>query len=319
MRSFTLLLALSLLAIGCAEAEPEDTAVDNLREFPDPPAGALTFYTPEYVIAAGSEQQWCWAMTYDGDDVGITSQYTYQPNMGHHVALFGTTATERDIPDGHVWDCTELSALGMDSQEPIIIGGSSTATDEGPEGFVVLPDGMAAQLRSGQRLVIQSHYVNYTEDDVRVADAAFIETIPEDEGPGVDRAVRGHRGGLQHPRRRRLVDPLVRLPGTRGLQPAVPGRPHARLGPVLQHRPDAARRETASGSTRSADWEVEMRDAPVYNEYALGERQLLAGDVITTTCEWFNHEGHALDFPQEMCVSFGMAYPLRLASICEAD
>ena len=50
-----------------------------------------------------------------------------------------------------------------------------------------------------------------------------------------------------------------------------------------------------------------------------GEFTLGAGDVVTATCTWFNHEGHDIDFPLEMCVTFGMGYPPRLPSICEAD
>ena len=40
------------------------------------------------------------------------------------------------------------------------------------------------------------------------------------------------------------------------------------------------------------------------------------GDVVRTTCNWFNDTEEPLEFPQEMCDSVGLVYPQLTPVIC---
>lgn len=67
------------------------------------------------------------------------------------------------------------------------------------------------------------------------------------------------------------------------------------------------------------EWDPYMRDAPPFDRYLEDPLAVAAGDRWRTNCTWFNTEDHELGFPSEMCVTFGMAYPARVAITCDPD
>ena len=64
------------------------------------------------------------------------------------------------------------------------------------------------------------------------------------------------------------------------------------------------------------EWKTEYRDWPVVADYQPLGLEVKAGDVFTTTCNWFNTTDREMVFPEEMCSNAGMAYPSMLPIIC---
>jgi len=296
----------------------EEEVTDLRRPFPSPSEDAITWETPEWTIPAQSERQMCVAHTYGGEAVGIRAQRNYQSPMGHHVTLFGTTVSDREMPDGEQWDCTSLEALSMTDLEPIMIGGSIVEDEDGSLNEFILPDGMGAVLKAGQRIVIQSHYLNTTQSDILVGDAVHLDVIPEAEveiwaAPLVntvtDLHIPANTDGYNVTFDCEFEDPYTVL--------YIGGHLHE-WGDSFQTR------YTPNGGTEEVIydipvWDPVLRDAPQYTDYLDGDFTVDTGDVFTTSCTWNNDEDHELEFPEEMCVTFGMIYPSKVPVICAPD
>jgi hypothetical protein len=310
------LLPLALFA-ACTPPEADPAAVDKIREFPEAPEGALVWETPVWEIPAYSERQMCVVHTYDGPDIGLHAQYNYQSPFGHHLTVFGTNATERTLAEGHEWDCTSSETLSMADMDPILIGGDIAQDPNGVLNTFILPDGMAASLQSGQRIVLQSHYVNTTADDILVQDATQIEVIPAEEvetwaAPLVN-TITEFSIPANTPDYELKFDCTFEQPYT---MLYLGGHLHE-WG--TRFSVDYTKGETQERIYEVAEWLPEFRDAPLYESYDNGAFEVAAGDTFTTTCAWNNNEDHALQFPQEMCVTFGMVYPSKVPVICDAE
>jgi hypothetical protein len=300
---------------GLTDPDPGADPIDLRRPFPPPPASGLRLVTPEYTIPAESEVALCWFSTYVGPTSGIAAQASYQSPYGHHVVLNATNAGAYDHPDGEVLDCTLPDALPMTELAPLLIArGSTSGSELGPESEIALPDGMAVELRQGQRLVVQSHYVNPTSDPILVQDAIDLELVVADE-------VETWAAPFVH------VDVgLAIAPGRQEItfDCAWTGSYDLLFLAGHMHEHGAAfetRLARAAGGARTLysvdDWDPVYRDAPPVNEYAPGELSVEAGDVFTTRCAWDNDTDHVLGFPEEMCVTFGMVYPSTEPVVCE--
>ncbi|MCO4772672.1 MAG: hypothetical protein KDA24_21755 [Deltaproteobacteria bacterium] len=316
-------LALSLSALfalplaGCPAEGGEDEPMDLRRDFPASPDGAYVITSPDYVIPGGTEKQFCVITTYTGPDVGIVTSYSFQSQMGHHATIFGTNATERDFPDGTSWDCTTLESLDMTSLDPIIIGGVITDDTDGIAGSFSLPDGMAAPLKDGQRIILQSHYVNTRPEPVLVKDQNQFEVVPEAEvttwsapliATVTDFSIPANTESYTLEFDCNYDDEYELL--------FIGGHLHE-WGKSF--RTSVTRNGVTETVYEVEEWEPVMRDAPLYNNYERGEFVLAPEDTLTTECTWTNNEDEALEFPAEMCVTFAMAYPARVPIICDAD
>jgi len=315
--TFAIAALLALPLAGCPAEGGEDEPVDLTREFPELAGEGFALRTPEYVIPAGTEKQYCFITTYDGPDVGITATYNYQTAMGHHVTIFGTNATERDFPDGMEWDCTETEALDMTAMEPIIIGGTIDYQDDGVLNAFELPEGMAAPLENGTRIIVQSHYVNVRPEPVKVQDEAQILTVPEEDVEVWTAPLVATVTDFQIPANtddHTLVfdcdyDESVSL---------------LYIGGHLHEWGKSFKATHTRGGVSEViyevpEWDPVFRDAPLYTPFEEDEFTLEVGDTLTTECVWDNNTDDVLEFPAEMCVTFGMVYPANVPVICSAD
>ncbi len=301
---------------GCPTDAGDIAPLDMRRDFPAPPAQGFALRTPEYVIPAGTERQFCWITTYQGPDVGITAVYNYQSVLGHHVTLFGTSALERDFPDDSSWDCTDTEALDMASMEPVIIGGIVSASEDGVLNTFELPEGMAAPLETGQRVIVQSHYVNIRAEDVLVQDEAQVATTSEAEVTTWAAPLVATVTDFTIPANTEEYALEFDCDYDDTYELLYMG------GHLHEWGRSFSASHTRNGETNTVydipEWDPVLRDAPDYVNFAPGEFVIEPGDRLTTRCVWSNDEDHTLEFPAEMCVTFGMAYPSRVPIICSA-
>ena len=310
------LLPLALI-LGACTKPADDDVVDLRRAFPEAPDDALVWEGPDYVIPAYTEKQWCWVDTYEGPTVGLHAQYSYQSQYGHHFVLAKTTALPSQLADGEVFDCTMPEDLAMTDLEPLMVGGTLAEGELEVSGELVLPDGMASKLESGTRLILQSHYVNVTPDDILVNDAIHFEVLEPD-------AVETWAAPYIHVQ----IDHPIPPQSEHTLEFECTWEEDVSLLFVGGHMHEwgtrfETRMTTLDGEETTIyaveEWDPLMRDAPPYNEYGPGEFTVHRGDRFTTSCTWYNDTDDVLDFPTEMCVTFGMAYPSEVPIMCNPE
>ena len=307
------MLALVLL-FACHRHEAADDSasdvVDLRGDFPDAPTEGQQWLTPDITIPAYTEKQYCYFLEYDGEDVGITSVDTYQSQYGHHVLMLESTASEDEHPNGSLFDCTDADDLIMTAVEPIIYG--PIVAVDGVSQYS-LPDGMGARLNSGTRIVLQSHYVNTSADDILVHDAINLGYAPEDEietwtapivNTGIDFTLpAGEQTSVE-------LDCAIEAEGDLLF---LTGHMHEWGSAITVDH------QTAEGTSRIYEvpsWMPEYRDVPPFQDYVGAPYHVSVGDHFITTCTWFNTEDHDMTFPEEMCAAFGMFYPSKVPLIC---
>jgi hypothetical protein len=296
-------------AVELSSSSPEPEPTDLRREFPPPAEGGLQFVTPDYEIPPHSEVQLCVAVPYEGETMGIRAQHTYQSPGGHHVTVNGTNADDDVLPDGVAVDCSGADTEIMVSMDPMLVGGELESAEEGPEGRLELPDGMAARLPERTRIMLQSHYVNTTASPILVRDAVNLELVPEEE-------VQTWAAPLAVTE----VDDLSIPLGPSVVEVDCPMQEELSVlflgGHMHEWGSSFATLLDGEVIYEIPQWDPQFRDAPVYADLGAG-LTLQPGSVLTTRCAYDNTTDHVLEFPEEMCVTFAMVYPTKLPIICD--
>lgn len=322
------ILAASFLMVACGGEDPGNTPTatpepqleDLRRSFPAPPEGALVLLTPDMIIPAGQDKMMCYFQTFQQDDVGIIATTSYQSEFGHHSVLMVSNADASEYPDNQMFDCTGKNSLPMTQIEPVIVGGEILDDSEGQINEFRLPTElgtMAALLRNGKRIVVQSHYVNTKTHDILVHDAVYLETVPESDvdiwaGPFVQNndvfSIPANASSYSASSEYTFEDELNVL--------YVTGHMHE-----WGRRYDVEL--TRNGQMESIysvpEWDPYYRDRPVYVDFELGTFKFMPGDTIKSTCTWFNDRDIALEFPDEMCSTVTMVYPTKVPIIVGPD
>lgn len=304
-------MSLLMLMMACAGDDTVEP-VNLVEDFPAPPAGGEQWLSPVLEIPAYTDAMMCTVYTYEGDDVGVNSVETYQSDHGHHTLLLRTELDDDDHPDGETFDCTEAESLDMTSTAPIIISGDGIAG----EAFS-LPDGMASNFERGDRVLVQSHYINPTDTPILVQDAINLGYLPEDEVEIwasfyshvlLDHPIPGGNVETTHTITCEWEEDLNLL--------FLGGHMHE-WGEHIAI--DMTRDDQVSRLYEVEQWLPEHRDDPPVSDYSVEPFQVLAGDTFTTSCTWFNDTDEELNFPNEMCANFGMMYPQKTPIICDGE
>lgn len=307
-----MLIALTLLACGPADTT-EEGPLDARLEYPAPSEGGVGWVTPDYEVAPYTDIQFCTVFTYEGDDAGVIGgQFLQNRDYGHHTVILVSNEREEEIPDGSVWECTETHQMRMENTEPLLFGNQLS------EGLaeLVLPDGLAVKLRAGSRILMQSHYINATDEPVLLNDAINLDLIPADDVETWTAPWIHIDNGLDLP------------PGESTVTIDCEFDQELNLLSMLGHMHEwgtsfSVEQVHEDGSTELLydipEWDVSFRDLAPTNEWAPGEFTVRPGDRFRTTCNYYNDTADNLGFPEEMCVSVGMAYPAVVPVMCEPN
>lgn len=306
---------LFLLALACTKT-PDDTAppvVDLREEYPAPPEGGLSFATPDFEIPPLSERQMCYLTTYTGPTVGVNAgNFMQNEDFGHHVLIMVSNEDEDDYPDGSSWDCTATEDLRMENLEPILF----TQRREGADFDMELPENMAVKLREGSRILMQSHYLNTSENPILVNDQINLVVLPEAE-------VETWAAPWAHTKTNLSIPP-----GEYSQEITCTFEQDTYLLNTSGHMHEWGVNFTLDmhkldGSTERIyeipEWDIQYRDVPPQDFYEPGAMLVRAGESFTSTCTWFNDTDSNLDFPHEMCAAAGMAYPTVVPIICDYE
>ncbi len=315
-----------LLACGTEidTAEPQDTgvAVGDHRVTEDM-LGNLTenqqlLEGAEFTVQPGQDVMMCLFATYTGPTVGLHDVHTWQGAGGHHLQIMGTTTPAIDVPDGTLADCTSVGGVfNMADLEPIGITNGGNVDGKEIEISMPLPEGMAFELKTGQRYVMQSHYLNTTQDTFTVRDLAVLTTMAEADVTT-------------------WAAPLVYNDSNFSIAAGSAGTSTFDCTTehdwnflyVLGHMHEwgtafSVERVEADASTTSfysiPEWDPVYRDAPIIDYYPDDSLFVPAGTTYRTTCNWFNDTDTEMVFPYEMCVTVNIVYPQKATVICDAQ
>jgi hypothetical protein len=300
-----------LVACTGGEADTDTPIVDHIVDPADHPApeGGEQWLGPDVVVEPYSEVQYCMFGTYTGEDVGMTSFDSYQGEGGHHLILLGTSAGTDRFADGEVIDCTATGDLPMTDFEPLINAEPIAAG----RSSIVLPGTYAVKLRQGQRYVVQAHYVNTTPERLRFQDVMTIGMVPEDTVTTWAAAF-----ALT------VIDFTV-PPGESSVDFGCDFEESYNILYLTGHlheygksfRLDHTVGDATTELYEIPSWNVSYRDAPPLQKYGPGDLTIDAGTTLTTTCAWNNDTTADIEFPHEMCATYGMLYPSLVPVVCQ--
>jgi hypothetical protein len=178
-----------------------------------------------------------------------------------------------------------------------------------------MPDGAALTVGKGQRIVVQSHYINMSPEPRTVMDAVDLELTTLEESPidvdafavidsqlaiptDVDAYTRVKTCTVDAPMDIHMMlghthdfGVLFEIEFIRDGLPEL--QYHATHGPTLRDTPD-----------------ILMFDEPLHLEQ---------GDEVRITCAWTNTTDHVLGWPEEMCVGLMYYSPGRGYLICDTE
>lgn len=290
----------------------EATPVDLRFELPPVPQGGSQYVTPDMIIPPYSERQFCYFFTYTGEDIGVNKAGFWQnADYGHHVIAMISNADPEVYQDGQSYDCTAKDSMPMTDMEPLVIPN----VGEVGQSEMILPEGMATKLKSGSRMVMQSHYLNTSGQALLVRDVINFEYIPVDQ-------VRTWAAPYAH------VNLDFSLPPgqTTTVKVECTFDQDVYLLMLLGHMHEWGAAFSIEWDRLEGQrellydvpvWDPLMRDDPITYRYDEGQMLIRAGEKFITTCTWFNDTDHVIEFPEEMCVTSGMLYPSVVPLICE--
>ncbi len=293
-----------VLACG-GEATPTDQTPLGLKDvrvaIPAADPSIIDLVTPEVEIAPGAEKLYCMYLSYDGDaDTAIRTMEGLQGEAGHHVVLL---TTREPKPVGSFTDCTDVEE--MKAFDPFILPG------------IELPAKHGIHLGRGTQFVLQFHYVNTFPQPILVRDVARLHKIPVADVETWVAPFVTNSWTLDIPK---TVEPHefsfdCNLPFDIDLL-LVGGHLHEQ-GKAFEVE-IGADVNSLSSAYLVDPWKPSFRDAPPISLFFSDPMELTQGTVIRTTCTWENETGRVLDFPEEMCSSFGYVAGRKDPYVCNA-
>jgi hypothetical protein len=275
-------------------APPDEGFQVVLSDLEIPPDGSVFF---------------CQFGTYQGEDAGVvgvriqeTLPYT------HHTFLLEVPA-EAEVPvaDGVTFPCTDLS-LGEQMLPFMPLFNLAGEIEDPLANRLTLPDGFGVHFDKGQRFVIETHYVNTSDEVLEAETVVNVEFVDAAE---IDTWAAAY-----------LMDAGIvsAEAGTRARQSFSCSFPDdafiLSMTPHLHKYGDSVGVEYVSGDTADTlidlpEWDPYWTQDPreIMLNWGEGEFLLSPEDSIATSCEWFNSSDADLEPLAEMCTTFGMFYP----------
>lgn len=300
---------------GDKDSSAQDSSLDSdvldVREdFPDAPQPGHEIRAPSFEVPPYSEVFWCYYGTYTGPTVGVTWFQPLQSNQYSHHNLL-RNVTDGGLPDGTMIECP---ATGSMYDYAPLFEGVGIEPGESATNWLEMPDGVAIQFMEGQKWVLDMHYVNPTDKTLIVQNGVNMGTVAVEDVEHWAAPVRMDGG-------------IVELPSGEATTVAfdcewpsdvtvlsLGGHMHEH---GTSYEVDHVRSDGSIERIYNVDpWDEEYRDFPLLENWGVGELEVAAGESFRTYCNWFNATEELLTYPDEMCTTFVVAYPLDTALSC---
>jgi hypothetical protein len=267
----------------------DEEGMKNCFEPPKFPDRSVRIYTPPLVIPPNTDTLVCSYLSVPLDrTIKVNQTIGQQMKGGHHSAVFLSLSPSMEPP--HPCRDQEMSNFRF-----AISAGGGGGQD------AKLPNGIAISIPQGQQLVIQSHYLNATNEPITVMDAVDLITIPEADvieqvDPFAviysDLAIPAHTENFEVRKLCRLEEDLQVY--------MLLGHTHSYgvLFEIYYHSDSLAEPRklyyATDGHLLKDNPEIKYFDPPL---------PFKAGDQIEVRCVWTNDTDHEIGWPEEMCVA----------------
>lgn len=166
-------LALCLATAACT-SDPEPLA-PSLERLAPPAVGEGHQLAMEAVAPAYSEVWLCEVKAFPGEGMqNVHAVDSLQSETMHHMDVMALAFADVDLDEG-VYDCADLYAEHTALMEDgMIIYGAQAADQK-----IVLPDGVAAAIPGGIKVMQEIHYVNTSPEERRVFSDINTYTMPQ--------------------------------------------------------------------------------------------------------------------------------------------
>lgn len=233
----------------------------------------------------------------DGELFISGTSHEYTPGS-HHYLVFRTELTT--IPAGldQPFDCAEGGGVMEKYARGFVFGGQT------PKESRTYPDGAAIALKSGEIVVLQSHYINAGKTDVPATVTVNLNTIPKS-----DLKV---RAGVM-----RMYDPYIHIApkSTATAQMRCPIKKDITVVQMVPHMHQRGAKETAwidPPGARATEPTLINEDWEHPKEFG-GKLEVKAGSSFRYQCAYRNEEDRAVYQGQsatdEMCMLTAFYYP----------
>ncbi len=263
---------------------------------------------PKHVVKAHSDTMTCWVPDWVPDqDYMVTHFEPLQGANGHHLLALRSGSSYKP---GTVFDCTDVAQM-VDLQPLVLPELSDTP---------LLPDGYAVKLPKDAHIVMQSHYLNTTDQDIETQDVGVFKFAPAGTKPQEVSYLVLNDGGIKLPAGQALTRTTkCKIPGDIKLL-TVMGHMHQWGKSVTLDLERAATPGKIDNLYKVDPWQAQYRDKPPLTNYGLANAlQLAPGDTYSITCSWNNSTAADIKFPHEMCASVAYYFPARPEGLIVCD
>lgn len=267
---------------------------------PTADAAFIDIELPEVSLEPGDEKQVCLHYTHEGPDLAVVGLDGEQSQVGHHVVIL---RPDTPMPSGTVQDCSDGNSMA--EYETFVL----PAAELPPKHAILVP--------TGTSFVVQAHTINTSQNAIITRDYARLKTMPVAD---VEQWATTFATGS--------IDFKIAPQQTTAVEFDCTVDEDAELLFVGGHMHEfGSRFEVSVGPDESnlksvylADpWKAVYRDLPPVTLLFDNPITLPKGTVVRTVCEWTNPGANGIEFPQEMCGSFGYVRGRTTPFNCEAS
>jgi hypothetical protein len=293
------------LLIGCGSGSDPYIAGFN------PPAlqpGFVRLVTPPVRgLTPGSDIEYCqWVLAPSDADQDVLAMIGSQSKTGHHAILFSTGEM---FPVGETHVCTEddmlktsfLGAIGGEG-----VGGATAA----------LPDGLSFRLRAGNAIMINTHWLNATQETVDGQAVIDVQFAPPSSDRQIADLFANNASAFKiTPGGTTAYD--VNCVLKQDLNFAMNANHMHSLG-VSAYSELIRADGTHQMIVRDDTWAAEQQFNLNFQRFSV-DAPLVAhkGDTYHTHCEWRNDGTSTIGFPTEMCAGPAFYFPGQGQLACD--
>lgn len=297
--------ALALLA-GCSDPGP--SYVTGFSP-PSVQPSYTRFVTPAIKgIAPGSDVEYCqWVAAASDTDQDVLDITGLQSKTGHHAVLYATT--EKDFPVGETHVCTEDDMLTISFVGAI--GGEGTGGSSAK-----LPDGLFFRLPKGRALMVNTHWLNATQDTVDGQAVIDVQFAAASDARKIADLFANNGDTFKLTPNGATTDYDVNCVLKQDMQFAM-NTNHMHEHGISAYseivHPDGSKDMVVLDDT----WGGDQQFNPKYHRFGV-ETPLVAhaGDTYHTHCQWRNDTTAPIGFPREMCAGVGFYFPSQGQIAC---
>jgi hypothetical protein len=226
-------------------------------------------------------------------DVDILTVSGFQGTGGHHSVAYATSVIK---PIGTSGPCEE---------EDNLAGGFLGGIGGEGESSAQLPEGVGFRLPAGQMVMLNTHFLNTTNEIIdghTVLDIEFADVDPSRKIASL--FVNGNFSFDLPPLADTKAVAECELPV--GLDVIMFANHMHDYGSQVRTELTRAGSDTPELIHEDPSWSYEMQFNAVVRQWDPEDPLVLApGDKISTYCDWNNTSDETIAFPREMCIGFG--------------